>query len=329
MPGNNLGEIIYNFVIIYLVLSFALTCYSVIRMYVVKHLCNGVKIGKRRFKELASQGRLRQVPIYTMEETRRKKELRTVRLTVFPNDSGEKTKYVLILPGGGYAHCCTSDEGYPVAAKFNEKGYTAFILEYRTGFHCSSYAPMEDVSRAIKYIEEHSEELHVETKNYALCGFSAGGNLAGIYASHNHGYETYGTEKPAAIILGYPWTNIQHWLDHPYWNVWKGFLGIWLSERGFVYMFGLRSNMEKRESLCVQKQVTEDYPPTYMFSGQRDVLVPASHHAEVMQEALEEHAVPHIYRRFFALPHGIGLALGTRAEKWMQEAIDFWEKYCF
>ena len=30
MPGNTWGEIIYNFIIIYLVLSFALTCYSAV-----------------------------------------------------------------------------------------------------------------------------------------------------------------------------------------------------------------------------------------------------------------------------------------------------------
>ena len=326
MPGNTWGEIIYNFIIIYLVLSFALTCYSVIRMYVVKHHCNGIKYGKKRIKNLVSQGRFRQMPIYSMEEVRENKDLRTVRPSFFPNDTGEKTRYVLILPGGGYAHCVTTEEGYPVAAKLNEMGYSVFVLEYRTRFHCSAYAPMEDVSRAVKYIEEHKEEFNVDTKDYALCGFSAGGNLAGVYAGHQHGYDHYGTEKPGAIILGYPWTNISHWLDHPYWNIWKGLLGIWLSERGLIYMFRMHRSREKLDSLCVQKQVTPDYPPTYMFSGGRDVLVPASHHAEVLEDALEEQGVRYKYRRFFSLPHGIGLGLGTKAEGWLKEAVKFWEE---
>ena len=127
-------------------------------------------------------------------------------------------------------------------------------------------------------------------------------------------------------MLGYPWTNMQHWLDHPYWNIWKGIMGVWLSERGFIYMFGRSCNQEKRESLCVQEQVTDDYPPTYMFSGGRDVLVPASHHAEVLVDALEKHHVKYCYRRFFALPHGIGLGLGTGAENWICEAVDFWQE---
>ena len=182
MPGNNWGEIFYNLLVIYLFLSLVLTCYSVIRMYIVKHFCNGVKYGKARIKQLTAQGRFRQLPVYSLDEIYEDKDLGTVRLSVFPNDSGEKTKYVLILPGGGYAHCVTREEGYPIAAKFNEMGYTAFVLEYRTGFHCTPYAPMEDVSRAIKHIEEHQVEYNIDPEGYALCGFSAGGNLAGIYA---------------------------------------------------------------------------------------------------------------------------------------------------
>lgn len=326
MPGHTWGEVIYNFIIIYLILSFALTCYSVVRMYVVKHHCNGVKYGKKRIRKLISQGRFCQVPIYSMEEVKNNKDLKTVRLSYFPNDTGKKTKYVLVLPGGGYAHCVTGEEGYPIAAKLNEMGYTAFVLEYRTRFHCSEYAPMEDVARAVQYIEEHKETFKVDTEDYALCGFSAGGNLAGIYGGTKHGYRRYQTEKPGALLLGYPWTNLSHWLDHPYWNIWKGLLGIWLSERGLIYMFRGKSTRQKRESLCVQNQVTAEYPPTYMFSGGRDVLVPASHHAEVLEGALEEQGVKYKYRRYFSLPHGIGLGLGTKAEGWLKEAVDFWEE---
>lgn len=326
MPGSSWGEIFYNFIVIYLAFMFVLTCYSVIRMYLVKHRCNGVKYGKARIRNLTAQGRFRQIPIYSLEEIGEDKDLGEVRLSYFPNDTGKRTRYVLILPGGGYAHCVTKEEGYPIAAKFNELGYNVFVLEYRTGFHCTPYAPMKDVARTIAHIEEHADEYNIIPEDYALCGFSAGGNLAGIYASHNHGYDTYGSRRPAAIMLGYPWTNMQHWLDHPYWNIWKGIMGVWLSERGFIYMFGRSCNREKRDSLCVQKQVTEDYPPTYMFSGGRDVLVPASHHAEVLLDALEEHGIKHCYRRYFSLPHGIGLGLGTKAEKWMTEAVDFWEE---
>jgi acetyl esterase/lipase len=166
----------------------------------------------------------------------------------------------------------------------------------------------------------------VEIKDYALCGFSAGGNLAGIYGSHSHGYDAYSTQKPGILMLGYPWTNISHWADHPYWNIWLGLMGVWFSIRGYIYMFGLHSTKAQRDSLCVQDQVTPDYPRTFMFTGGMDVLVPASHHAEVFEQALRRENVPYIYRRYFGLPHGIGLGLHTHAASWIQEAIDFWEE---
>ena len=37
---------------------------------------------------------------------------------------------VLVLPGGGYTHRALH-EGDPVARKFNELGYHAFVLQYR------------------------------------------------------------------------------------------------------------------------------------------------------------------------------------------------------
>ncbi len=73
----------YNLLVIYLFLSLVLTCYSVIRMYIVKHFCNGVKYGKARIKQLTAQGRFRQLPVYSLDEIYEDKDLGTVRLSVF------------------------------------------------------------------------------------------------------------------------------------------------------------------------------------------------------------------------------------------------------
>lgn len=326
LPGETIGEILLNIVKIYLILSFLLTCYSVIRMYVIRHRATAVKYGKERIQQLIEQGRFRQLPLYTMDEISQKKSLGEVRLSIFPNDTGERRKYVIVCPGGGYAHCVTGQEGYPIAAKLNEMGYTAFVLEYRTGFHCGGYAPMQDLARAVKSIEEHHEELNVDPEDYAICGFSAGGNLAGVFGGKEHGYAKYGVRKPGALILGYPWTNVNHWLDHPYWNIWKGLIGIWLSERGLLFMFGPYASKKTRSSLCVQNYITPDYPPTYMMAGSNDLLVPASHHAAVLKQALKREGVRHVYEQFWGLPHGIGLAVNTRAEGWLEYAVAFWEE---
>lgn len=310
----------------YLLLSFALTVFMMAKMYIVDHRANDRKRGQKRREALSASGRWRQMPLYSMEEIAGNKKLGSVRLTVFPNDDGVRRKYAIVLPGGGYAHTLTEGEGYPVAARLNELGYTAFVLEYRTGLSCAPHAPMQDLARTVTYVTEHADALNVDPDDYLLVGFSAGGNLAGIYGSEQYGWKHYGTKKPGALALGYPWTNINHWMQHPYWNIWDGLIGIWFSERGNFFMFGIHPTREEKESLCVQNWITEGYPPTYMFSGDDDILVRAGAHTDVMAEALKEHEVPYMYQKFFQVPHGIGLGAGTSAAGWLDEAVSYWNR---
>ncbi|MBQ1749776.1 MAG: alpha/beta hydrolase [Lachnospiraceae bacterium] len=318
-------HMILQVIVIYLCLSFALTIFMILKMYWIGHKANGKKYGKDRIDLLKRQGRWRQMPLYNMEEIAEDKSLGSVRLSIFPNDSDNRTKCAIVLPGGGYAHTIEDGEGYPIAAHLNELGYTAFVLEYRTGLDCSDHAPMKDLARTVQHIFDHQEELNIDPENYALIGFSAGGNLAGIYGTEIYGYKKYGTAKPGALIMGYPWSNINHWMQHPYWNIWEGLLGIWLSERGNFFMFRFHQSHEKRESLCVQNFIDDNYPPVYMFSGDDDILVKSGAHTDVLARALKKKNIPLMYQRFFHVPHGVGLGIGTNAEGWLDEAVTFWE----
>lgn len=310
----------------YLLLSMVLTVVSIIRMNLLNYRANANYLCRERIGELVQRGQWKQIPLYSFDEIRKNKRLAEVRLSFFPCDSGKKTRYVLICPGGGYAHCCTEKEGFSIAAGVNQLGYSAFVLEYRTGFAAKHYGPMKDLAAAIRYIEAHADEYNVYTDHYALAGFSAGGNLVGIYGTEKYGYAHYGTDQPATIMMGYPWTNINHWMDHPYWNIWKGLIGVWFTERGNLFLLGRHQGREARDSLCVQKWITPDYPPSYIFSGGNDVLTPSSRHADVMAKSLKEHGVKYIYRKYFHLPHGIGLGMHTEAEGWLKEAVEFWQE---
>lgn len=104
--ANTMGELIKDFIIIYLILSFVLTCYSAVYMYVVKYRANAVKLGKHRIRELITQGRFKQIPLYSMEEISRKKSLGEVRLSIFPNDTGEKKKLCDSLSGRRICALC-------------------------------------------------------------------------------------------------------------------------------------------------------------------------------------------------------------------------------
>ncbi len=325
--ANGIGETIRTLLIAYLIFTFLFTVYSIARMYYIEHKSNDRKGGRARVKALQATGRLMQFPVYSMEEMGRDKHKRDVKLMFFPADTPKSKRFAMILPGGGYAHLCTKQEGYPVAAALNRMGVNAFVLEYRAGRDCEPFAPMEDLGVALRLIQDNLEKFNVEMDKYALIGFSAGGNLAGIFASDSHGYLDYDLPKPGAVILGYPWTCVNDWLHHPYWNIWIGLMGIWLSNRGSFYMFGVRHMRKGRELLDVQKYIKEDYPPTFMYSGSWDVLVPASRHADVFDAALKKNGIKHIYEKYFGVPHGIGLGIHTKAEGWLERAVDFWASF--
>lgn len=323
--ANGFGEALRTVIIVYLILTFVFTVYSIARMFYFEHISNDVKGGRNRMKELVANGHFVQMPVYSMEDMSADKHKRDVRLMYFPADEPRDNRFVMILPGGGYAHVCLKQEGYPVAAALNRMGINAFVLEYRTGRDCAPYAPMIDLGEALKLIKNNSEKFNVTMDGYALMGFSAGGNLAGIFSSHKYGYLDFGLPKPKALILGYPWTCVNDWLHHPYWNIWIGLMGVWLSNRGSYFMFGIRKIRKGREMLDVKNYIGEDYPKTFMYSGSWDVLVPASRHADVFDAALTAKGVRHIYEKYFGLPHGIGLGKRTKASGWLRQAVEFWD----
>ena len=323
--NEGFGEAVRTIILVYLILTFVFTVYSVARMYYFEHIANDVKGGRARVKELSASGRYIQMPVYSMQDMAADKHKRDVRLMYFPADKPRDNRFAMVLPGGGYAHVCLKEEGYPVAAELNKMGINAFVLDYRAGRDCAPFAPMEDLGEALRLIQDNPEKFDVTIEDYALIGFSAGGNLAGIFGSKSHGYLDYDLPKPGALILGYPWTCVNDFLHHPYWNIWIGLLGVWLSNRGSYYMFGLRHIKSGREKLDVAKYIEEDYPKTFMYSGSWDVLVPASRHADVFDAALTEKGLEHIYEKYFGLPHGIGLGKRTKAHAWLEEAVSFWE----
>ncbi len=323
--AEGMAEALRTILLVYLILTFVFTVYSIARMFYFEHISNDVKSGRLRMKELRHNGKFIQMPVYSMQELAAEKRKRDVRLMYFPADNPRDKRFVIILPGGGYAHVCTREEGYPMAAAFNRRGINAFILEYRAGHDCAPFAPMEDLGVALRLIQNNLDKFDVVMDDYGLVGFSAGGNVVGIFASQKFGYLDYQVPKPGMLMLGYPWTCVNDWLHHPYWNIWIGLLGVWLSNRGSLHMFGLRRFKKGRKLLDVQTYIEEDYPKTFMYSGSWDVLVPASRHADVFEAALKEHNVEHKYEKYFGVPHGVGLGKRTKAAKWLDEAIEFWD----
>lgn len=316
------GISLASVVVLYLLVCGVMTAVGYIHMGLQSKAANGKEYGEARYEEIKSSGIPSEFNIYTEDEISANSDLEGVKLYYFPAPSNEKTKYVLVCPGGAYVWCALENEGYSTAAKVNEEGYTAFALVYRVGEAANGRKPLDDLAQAIKYITENADTFNVESEDYAICGYSAGGNLVGLFGSDEYGYKNYeGITKPGAIFMGYPWVNP----SISSWNVFDAILFKVLAARGhnaFLYKNPSKADIE---TMKVYTHITSDYPSTFIMHGKRDQLVPHYKNSDQLVEELEKNNIPYEYYLVKDVNHGTGINEGTAAEDWIPRAISFWE----
>jgi acetyl esterase/lipase len=202
----------------------------------------------------------------------------------------------VICPGGGYAHRAPH-EGAVVAEKFNELGLHAFVVQYRVAPYRFP-APQEDALRAIKIIRSRAAEWKVKPDKIAICGFSAGGHLAGscgiffdkVKADNGDNADSC-SSRPDALILCYPVIS-----SGP-----KGHQG------SFINLFGPEAAPEHKEKHSLEKLVSKNTPPAFLWHTADDGGVPVEN-SLMLSTALRENEIPFELHVFPQGRHGLGLA---------------------
>jgi acetyl esterase/lipase len=208
---------------------------------------------------------------------------------------------VVVCPGGGYGALAVDHEGKAIADWLNEHGVAAFVLKYRLGPRYHHPAPLQDAQRALRTVRSRAKEWGVDPKKVGIWGFSAGGHLASTAATHfddgkadaDDPIERAGC-RPDFAILGYPVIT----LEGPYAHAG--------SRRNLL---GDKPDPKLVESLCNDRQVTPQTPPTFLFHTNADSGVPPEN-SILFYMALRKAKVPaelHIYEKG---RHGVGLADG-------------------
>lgn len=105
------------------------------------------------------------------------------KLYSYPAPGAGTHAAVVVLPGGGYLHLVNEKEGAAEARWLNERGVSAYILQYRLSPRYRYPAPMLDGARAVRFVRAHAHEWHVRPDAIGVWGFSAGGHLAGYLAT--------------------------------------------------------------------------------------------------------------------------------------------------
>ena len=178
MSGSTLGDL-------------RLTWYNYIDPDKTVEICNYMKAH-------AENGDVIFHDIYSEAEKKADPAKKDTGLFFFKGESG--AKFAVVNAGGGFAYVGAMHDSFPHALELSKKGYNAFAQIYRPGWQTAC----EDLSRAIAFIFEHSDELKVDTDGYSLWGGSAGGRMAdwvGAYGTEYFGEKAY--PHPAAVIVNY------------------------------------------------------------------------------------------------------------------------------
>ena len=250
---------------------------------------------------------------WTDEEKREVPGRKNTKLIFMPGKPG--APFVMVIAGGAYATVCSFLEGFPTAMRLNQMGINAFVLSYRVNETPLYPKPQEDLAAALRYIFAHADEFRVDTKNYAVCGFSAGGSLTGSWGTKGLGYERFGLPRPGALMVCYGASRVEApKAGEP-------------RNRFLDMMIGPNASLEQVKLVNNNENITPDYPPTFLWHCKDDPLVPFANAIE-MDEKLTENGVPHVFKAVEKGGHGLGIADGTPAAGWLEEAVAFWQSVC-
>lgn len=222
-------------------------------------------------------------------------------IKAYLHEDGEIRDCMMVVPGGGYC-MVVPPEGEHIAKEFYNRGMNCFVLTYTTDITMSvplREQPFKDASRAIRYIRANSEEFKINPDRLFISGFSAGGHVCGMVCTHyedlkdeNHKYKDV-SNRPTAAILGYPVITAGEY-THLY---------------SIQALLGKNPTAEELDYYSVEKNVTKDTPPCFLWQTVTDDLVPVEN-TYLMAESLRKNGV--LYAQY-AFPRGFhGLSLPNK-----------------
>jgi acetyl esterase/lipase len=225
---------------------------------------------------------------------------------IFPT-SGATGASVIVCPGGGY-QVLADYEGIPVAEWLAKNGIAGFVLRYRLAPKYHHPCQMLDVHRAIRTVRAKSAGMKLDPNRIGILGFSAGGHLTSIAATHfAPGDETSAdpieraSSRPDLQVLIYP--------------------VITMGGHGHS---GSRANLlgdpptpELIEYYSSEKQVKHDSPPAFLTHSTMDHVVPPFH-SDAYAHALSANGILYEYVRVNMGDHG-----GSLMDPWTIPCLKF------
>lgn len=270
--------------------------------------------GLERLNELGEAG-IR--PQYLYAPPYSDSRMKDVNVIPFPVDGGEEKPYAIVIPGGSYITTFALTEGFPIAAKLNELGYTAFVLSYQIDGIGLMPRPLDDIAAAIRFIDAHAAEYHANPGCYFAAGFSAGADIDALWGTKQVGYARYGLPKPKALFTIYGPINRRKNPPLPGRSY----------ESAKIVCYGILPGSPAipgvtKQLVCADELLDSDYPPTYIGGCADDPIVNPAHW-DSLRDALDAAGVPFRMEIGAHGGHGYGLGRNTDVRDWLPRALRF------
>ncbi|GCE27346.1 hypothetical protein KDA_28300 [Dictyobacter alpinus] len=213
----------------------------------------------------------------------------------------------IVCPGGGY-RILADYEGEPVAEWLTDHGVTAFVLRYRLGTTYTYPAQLQDGQRAIRLVRANAQQWQLDPERIAMLGFSAGGHLASMTATHpsSMGESQIDTlsqfsARPNAQILIYPVISLR----------------LSYSPVSSLLNHDPRPSYALLDELDSAQHVSAGTPPAFIMHSIDDRVIGVEH-SDSYVAALERAHIPVTYIRGNFGNHGGGLQ-----DFWAYPCIDW------
>jgi acetyl esterase/lipase len=192
--------------------------------------------------------------------------------------------------------------------EFFNRGMNVFVLCYSTDITMSvplKKQPLEDISRAVRFIRKRAEEYNLDGKKLLICGFSAGAHVCGSLTVHyddvtdkNAEYDKV-SNRPDGVILSYPVITT----------------GEYTHADSIRALLGSEPSADELDYFSLEKHVNSNTPPCFLWQTQEDSLVPVEN-SYLFAMALRKNKVPFAHYVFPAGFHGLGVANDAYFKGW-------------
>ncbi|MCD8083436.1 MAG: alpha/beta hydrolase [Clostridiales bacterium] len=232
---------------------------------------------------------------------------------------------VIVVPGGGYNHC-SDREREPVAMKFLAMGCHAFTLDYSVALEGAGPGTagvnrfptaLRELALAVATVREQADEWHVDPSGILVCGFSAGGHLAGNLGTSWKDEDIWGAVKkrpqeirPDGLILCYPVVTA----------------GRYRHAGSFEALLGPEPQEALLDRVSLERHVTHDMPPVFLWHTLTDQTVPVEN-SLLLLKALKDAGVSVEFHLYPTGNHGLALAseeTAGREERYLEPVCQSW-----